>query len=926
MIRSPAPRLGIGTRVLVALLVAALCTPSWAQPPGAPGRGGPPGADGRGGPPGAPGRGGPPGFPGRGGPPGPPAGPGRGGPFGPLPTVPPTPAPAPADAAEPPVVAPQERRPISPTFDVFTSSLLQHRLGGWSSIDVRATNLTDEPREALVSVLFEGGKRQYARRFWVPARGDRTTWVPIEVPRQAATNGGIEYTTLVLDTQAGGEVLTRREGEGLSTGSILRVSDDPLRSFLILPKPLVKATAREEAMLREWPAVLAAARTARGVNPTSPSLAADFLPPWHMALSGLDVILLASDRLAHDTAGTAALRAWVRDGGRLWIALDAAEPETLEAILGHDARIEVVDHVELDRFVVDARDRENGMEGRDDVDVEVPIGMLRVATSHGDVVAKVDGWPAAIWIPCGQGDVLVTTLGPRAWVGPDGEGSSSALKVVASRLLAGRPERLVPARLLPSLESRIGYATPPRTTAAAILGLFCAALLAAVWVWRRGRGVDRLAWFVPAASVAAAALLGFLGFSSSRSVEPTVSGADLLRLDPATGETLVDGAAAVFDRQSRDVDWRGRHRHWVVPTTAGGAGGERLVWLDDDAESTENTSTHAASVERLAVHGAGDAGAGLVAVGRFGPEGLIGSLDTGAFGSPHDAAIVGLPGPALAVTVAGDGAFRAGVEAVMGDGQYNPSAILSEEERWRQEATRRLLEAPAQGSASKNAAPSNAVSAAVALRRRPWILCWSDAADRAGWDPPEGFLERRSTIALLPLELERTPPGTRFAIPSTFLPARVGSGSQGRSNAFDTRRGEWVKGLTSSTETVLRFEVPPSVLPCTLDRGRLSIKINAPSRVLEISVIRDGAPVTVRRIEEPTGLYDIDLDAADLALDTGAVPITVAVSPTAVERAARDRSEDEAFATAMSDTSISSTWDIDFVRLTVEGVTTEGHP
>lgn len=850
-------------------------------------------------------------------------------PLPPLPTVPPPPAgppPAGSDGASAPAVPPPARRPLSPTFDVFTSSLLQHRLGGWSSIDVRATNLTDEPREALVSVLFEGGKRQYARRFWVPARGDRTTWLPIEVPKQTATNGGIEYTTLVLDAQAGGEVLTRREGEGLTTGSILRVSDDPLRSFMILPKPLVKATEAESAILREWPAVLAAARTARGINPTSPSLAADFLPPWHMALSGLDVVLLASDRLAHDTAGTAALRAWVRDGGRLWISLDAASPETVEAILGHDARIDVVDRVELDRFVVDARDAENGLEASDEVDVEVPIGMVRVATSHGDVVARVGGWPAAIWVPCGQGDVLVTTLGPRAWVGPDGELASGSLKVLGARLLAGRPDRLSAAGLMPSLESRIGYATPSRGAAAAILGLFCAALVAAVWAWRRGRGVDRLAWFVPAASLGAAALLGFLGFSSSRSVSPTISAADFLRLAPATGETLVDGIAAVFDRQSRAVDWAGRDRHWVIPEATGSAGGERLVWLDDDAESTENTSTHAASVERIAVRGAADVGPGLVAVGSFGPDGLAGRLDTGAFRSPRDAAIVGLPGPALAVSVGADGAFRAGVGDVMGTGQYNPSAILSEEERWRQDATRRLLDAPAQGSDATGGTAPGGASSAVKLRRRPWILCWCDADERTGWDPPEDFLDRRSVLALVPLHVERTPPGTRFSLPSTFLPARVGTGSQGRSNAFDSRRGEWVRGLTSSTETVLLFELPPAVLPCTLDRGRLSIKINAPSRVLEISAVRGGSQATIQRVEEPTGLYEVDLGPAELAVDSGAVAITVSVSPTAAERAARERGEDEAFATSMSDTSISSTWDIDYVRLTVEGVTTEGQP
>ncbi len=826
---------------------------------------------------------------------------------------------APADASTP-----------SPAFfDVHTSSLLQHRPGAWSTLDVHAQNTTDEPREALVSVLFEGAKRQFARKFWVPARGSRSTWLPIEVPAPTTPQGGLEYTVLVLDAREEKEVLQRREGDALTSTSILRLSDDPVRSMTVLPKPLADPTPRETAIITEWPATLAAARGNRGLNTTSPMVTPDFLPPWPMALDGLEVLLVASDRLLHDTAGLATLRAWVRDGGRLWIALDAASPAMVEAILGKESGIAAVDRVELDRFRIDARDRENGMEATDEVDVEIPIDMVRVTTSHADVPVRVDGWPAAIWVPCGLGDVLVTTLGPRAWVGADGVTAGGSLRVVAARLLAGRPDRLDADRLRPSLERRIGYATPPRALAGVILGAFCAILAFAAWRLGRGAAAERLAWLLPAASVATAALIGLLGLASARKVAPTVAAVDLLRAAPGTGEASGDSPVAVYDRESRPLEWPGRDGVWLLPDSARGAAAERVVWLDDDAETTLDATTRSASIESLRARGATTLGPGFSARARFGAEGLEGKLAPGRLRDPRDAVVVGLPGPALAIELGPEGTILGRQDALLAPGQYVADAILSDDARWRQEATRDLLQSPEAWLAAtgrpKGQAPTG-VSGAQALRRRPWILFWCDPREESGWIVPEGFTEARSSLVLAPLLLDPTPSGAAFRVPAPFLPPRVASGTQGKSTAFDSRRGEWVKGLTSPTDTTLRFELPETVLPCRLDRARLSVKINAPSRIVEIGVRRDGEPTVLARLEEPTGLHEFDLGPAELALDGGAVPVTISVSATAAERAAEAKGERDGFSAAMTDTSVSSTWDIDHVRLTVDGHTLERSP
>jgi len=205
------------------------------------------------------------------------------------------------------------------------------------------------------------------------------------------------------------------------------------------------------------------------------------------------------------------------------------------------------------------------------------------------------------------------------------------------------------------------------------------------------------------------------------------------------------------------------------------------------------------------------------------------------------------------------------------------------------------------------------------------MLFWCDPELGLTWDPPAGYVERHATLALAPLDIEQTPSGTPFRIPPPFLPARSGLGVQGRSNAFDSRRGEWVKGLTTATDTVLRFQIPDAVLPCTLQRGRLAIRINAPSRNVTVGAFRDGEPVVLERMSEPNGVFDIDLGPEHLAIDGGAVPISIAISRTVAERAedaqgdapALDKKQYE----QQIDTAVSSTWDIDYVRLSVDGRT-----
>ena len=187
---------------------------------------------------------------------------------------------------------------------------------------------------------------------------------------------------------------------------------------------------------------------------------------------------------------------------------------------------------------------------------------------------------------------------------------------------------------------------------------------------------------------------------------------------------------------------------------------------------------------------------------------------------------------------------------------------------------------------------------------------------------------------MVPLEVRRTPPATNFQVPSTFLEVEV-SQSQGKSSAYNRRTGQWVKGLTVASETPLRFQLPAQVLPCELSSATLTIRINAPSRELQLKSYAGSDGKLLRIFRSPTGVIPIELKAADLRLDeSGGVTLGIAVGPTGVfsaedATAGVDAGADSGLLPSTIPTSNVPTstvrennpWQIDYVRLTVAGRT-----
>lgn len=751
-----------------------------------------------------------------------------------------------------------------------SSVIRQHKPGLWSVLGVTASNGGDQPGEALVAVSFlPDDTRQFLRQVWLPPHSKRSTWLPVLVPGNIpATEKNLNLRSRSLDVSGGREVLNRRFGELLSYDVLTSLDHDSVKTGSYLRKPVADEFRELRNVDMDASLTVQVARERAGLTRNVSEFDGDFLPPWADVLQSYDSILLTADRIQDDAAGLVALRAWIRDGGRLWVTLDRVSPSTLSAILGNSVNLEVVDRVELDAYVIEPTVAESGAKPPDRMEFETPVPMVRVVTSATDIPYKINGWPAAIWVPYGEGEVLITTLAPAGWRAENSESSTEALRQLAIRVFAAREGRLTATDFQPALAQRIGYRVPGRGLALTILGGYCVGLLGAGLVLLRLGRLDRMAVAVPAVTLVATLVLLGVGLANSTRVPPTIAYMQLVRFAPQTDEARIDGLAAMYDQQTHPVTWQGESLGWAIPDMSGDGDIRRLAWSDDDRVETQNAQATAGSISLATLH-ASTAAPGRVAVeAHFGPRGLEGKFQTVGLEDVSDFVIAGSPAPALAVPVGADGSFVSGPEQVLAADQYSAETLLSDAQRQRQDVLRKLLD------------PTDT----FAFPRQHSLFFWFRPLP-ANLQFPEGFETNGTALGVLPLEIGPTAPQSRFVVPATFLRASTVAGRQGISTAFSVRSGQWVRNLTVASDVALRFQLPAQVLPCQLESATVDVRCNIPSRELQVLAYGNGEPELIESFRNASGVLNITIPGTKLALDAqGGVRIGLVISPTDAQR------------------------------------------
>lgn len=718
----------------------------------------------------------------------------------------------------------------------------------WASFRIDMRNTGGEPRDARVIVFYpEQPDIHYARDVHLPGHSMLTTWMTVGPAPEQGAGGHREVEYILYDRTGGHERVVHPAGEQKTRSrSVFYRHREP--TFAILP-PLEPPIPDLTTQVGEFPepVVLArAARDAAGLSEYVTTIEDRFLPPVPEAFDGIDLVMLANDRLAGDPAGLQTVRRWVQQGGTLWVLLDQVDLAGIAPLLGDDFDLQVIDRVGLTTMQLYGA----SSEPEDRRDFDRPVDLVRVTVGATDtIIHKVNGWPASFTRTVGRGRILFTTLGPRGWYRPriardprsrfehfaDSPIPLTPLAELAVRFNPRDTQQSIPADAFRDmLMQEIGYSVVGRRTAAIVFGVFLLALLGlGLWL-RRSRRPELLGWFAPIAAIAVAGAFLGIGEVSRSAVPPTVGIVEVVDAVPGSREAAAMGVFALYRPTSGLVPLATNQGAMLNFDQSGleGQGRQRVV-TDLDNWHWENLNLPAGI--RLGTFRSSVRATRISAVAKFGPNGLDGHLTTEPFREPADGLIFTPNRQPQPIRFGEKDAFSAHGEDVLPPGQYLNATVLTDRQQRRQTVYRQIL-----GESFPKHWEGNNI-----------LLTWAEQSELPFHIESGDRLVGMALLAV-PLEFTRPASDTPVTIPAAFVPySRM---------LLGRRRPVPIDG-SDDIEMELRFQLPPSTLPLKIERVRLAAKIRSPGRQFSVSGYGDSGLVPLFTADNP--LDPIHLDIVD---------------------------------------------------------------
>ena len=749
----------------------------------------------------------------------------------------------------------------------------------WGLLHVNATNRLDQPLEIISATYFNDEPTlQYGRKIWLPPRSRIHAWHPIRIPDKISGDGKkLNFHSLVMDANAGQDVLIRTESGQMQHDGFLPVNHEELVTGVIDD---IDGDTHPEA--REAVDLIGICRVSQSVSRSVSSLTDSIFASGQEGFDALDELVICDARPTRDVAGMAAIRRWLFSGGHLWVMLDQTDPLFLEMLLGDEIQCEIVDRVTLNNVRLDSGSAApSGAYGEQEF--ERPVELVRTVVSDVDIAFSVNGWPAAFWKNCGEGRLLVTTLGPRGWTfqrntavkeeprrlrrrPADGTAGQQAQPATEPATVESGPripndamanlsmefwsERkaasLAPQVIEPLVQEYVGYGIPSRYLVGGLLAGFCLLLvLTGIGLWR----IRKLEWLGAAGPVLALLVSGVLiglGQARRQAVPPTAASLQYIQAVHGSDDFIASGQVAIYTPEPGAATLNIHSSGSIVPEMAGlETTTRRLIWTDLDESAWLNLPSTAGS-RNATFNVSGELKNRVAAQAMFGPEGLTGKLSTSQLAQASDALIATAQGR-MGVRLQPDGTFQSNVSDVFSHEQYLGADLLTDEQNRRQRILQTLL--------------SN--SERRAEFSRPVLLFWTEPWD-LGFQFAEGARNLGATLVSVPLDLKRPVTGTSLVIVPPLLPFKPARGPDGLvpSGLWDQLHQEWAEKSAPSA-TWVRYQIPKALLPLKIDGARLVARVRGPIGKLEISGFRDGKPAQLKQWIDPVGTVEVAIPSGD---------------------------------------------------------------
>lgn len=766
--------------------------------------------------------------------------------------------------------------------------------GAFGMLSARVSNRRNAAAQPLVMVhAAQSPTLQMGRPLWLPPRSERQTWMLFRPPENVQADARSVDTVALLLSE------TQREQLLMNQPMPVLISQGmPLTAMVVGQENGAGPSNTPES---ETDAINTLARLAAGAIRDDKMLLPRPMrqpPPVALGYQSVGRVILPGRQYVMDPAQMRAMRQWLAGGGTLWIMLDRVDPAFVAQLLGEAWQSEIVARTRLNEVhIAPGPDASNDFKPTHTT-FETPVDFVQVWPQPDASVLSAQGdWPAAFAIPYDQGQVLVTTVGPRGWVQQVKPKSTAdkpvyettaALKQLAyvfhrhlvsdTFALASQGERsavqVEDVAFEPMLMELIGYGVASRSLIAALLVGYCVVfLIIAVVLWR----LQRQAWIGLAGlalAVVTAGLILAAGAVSRQSTPQTVASVAVGEVHPGLGRVRMQGMTDIYTPlsvgQGGRTVLRGDHGGFFWPQDAARSGSlVRLVWTDFDRWEWRNLTLPTDAVLRGAFE------MSIPTAQAYRPQ-L--TLD-----QPQLQLLVGrqLVQP---LVVGPGGVVEPETVQTTSDAPPAENPTLSTAEF---QARRQLIQ--------KVAGPTGP-------NRPLQLFGWLNQGPAIELDRQTQRVSR--TLLVMPLTLHPPKPGQTVYLPSALLSYDIyrHRGRGGFVTAFDPQHREWI-ALTQAGQVQVTFKLPEVVSPLRLQSLELQLDIDANGRTVDVRP-QGGKASAGQSLESPMRTQTLSFDAADLpARPVGEVVFRINVS-------------------GPQDPMSMSTWQIQDIRLSVQGVYT----
>jgi len=699
-----------------------------------------------------------------------------------------------------------------------------YRQGAWGLVRSAITNPTAQPADVAVAVSFDRSPMiQFIRPTRLPPQSRRVVFLPLRPTDVPAGARSVEVTSLLTETTDSIETQLDRE-----PGTLRIETSTPTSGMLS------QAGAEDDFAIDASIAM----RQSVGLGSRHAYLNSESMPLLAAGYDALDTLTISADTPALDSAQMAALRQWLIGGGKLWVMAEQVDPQFMRRLLGDDWTIDTIDKLPMTRFTIASEQHEL------DREFEKPVTMARVVHSDMEVLMEVRGWPAALRKSFGLGQILVTTVGPRAWYterpedelkrlrerrdhqrgrgGGGVEGGRVDDRIVETDPIQSlgrwfcRPAAEVAidrAELTDYSRTLIGMSVLPRTPVALLLLVVAGLIVAAgVVLHRRGR-LEYAAATATVLCIVVGLVMVFVGVAKRRSIPLTMAGVQFVQVAPQQQHGVVLGALTVYSPAEDKGPLKATKGGVVWPDTQHQQGEMlRMVWTDFDRWTWDNLKLPSgANLATTFRHVAALSEPVSVEV-TLDETGIVGQLETGPLGELDDILLAGPSGNLAPRRPAGQpDTLVATPDDSLAPGQFIRAAVLSDVQVRRRRLLQRLLE-------ETPGYPDQLT-----------LLAWSSLIE-LGFTLPQDFVHRDATLVAIPVSLRRPPAGANVTIPGELLSFELarGDGLPASATAFDPNTLEWIP-MNSGQTIAIRFLLPPEFRDLDVTGATLDLRIRAPS-------------------------------------------------------------------------------------------------